>query len=374
MRFSQFFPSQRPIRLGRETGQGCVAISYLKEPFQKISNLDSRAHTNWQECRAMAEAWVNHGFRVEIVDCRDSHYFPPKDVRFAVDICLNLERWAPSLPKDCLKILHATGAHWLTQNIAELARLEALKFRRGTLLAPRRQAPSSYGIEVADCGIVLGNQFTESTFRYANKPITRIPISSAFTFDFHDTKNWEKCRNQFIWFGSYGMIHKGLDLVLETFAKHPSLQLTICGRPEKEADFFSCYQKELCELPNIRMAGWIDPASREFDEIRKTHGFAVYPSCSEGGGGALIHAMHAGLVPIATAESSVDLGKFGIEIKEGTCEAVEESVLKAASCPADELADRARRTWGHVRNVHTLPAFQSNYSSWVSRLVGQDPV
>ena len=68
---------------------------------------------------------------------------------------------------------------------------------------------------------MIGNDFTESTFRYANKRIFRLPIPAACTFPWPDGKNWERARQRFLFFSSGGMIRKGLDLVLEAFARMP---------------------------------------------------------------------------------------------------------------------------------------------------------
>ncbi len=88
-----------------------------------------------------------------------------------------------------MKILHITGAHWLFQNQAEYTRLLALQQRRGVTLNPRRIAPAIAGIEHADCATILGNQFTMGTFRYAGKPLYRIPLSTTIQYPWPEEKN-----------------------------------------------------------------------------------------------------------------------------------------------------------------------------------------
>jgi len=161
------------------------------------------------------------------------------------------------------------------------------------------------------------------------------------------------------------MVHKGLDLVLEAFAATPDLHLTVCGRPEKEADFFKHYKHELTGLPNIHFPGWVDPGSQTFEDIRRSHGFAIYPSCSEGGGGALIHAMHAGLVPVATREASVDLGDFGIPIGSGDLKAVLASISTASHMSAESLRDASHSAWHYVCEHHTLENFTARYAKFI---------
>src|SRR5262249_50348671 len=122
------------------------------------------------------------GFTVEVVDYNNNEYVPPKNCRIAIDIHSNLERWESMLPDNCIRVLHGTGAHWLLANTSELERLKALQDRRGIALQPRRQVKPSRSVEVADHITVLGNKYTIDSFRFANKPITRVPISSAYEF------------------------------------------------------------------------------------------------------------------------------------------------------------------------------------------------
>lgn len=348
--------------------RGDVAISYIVWPFQKNHALSrSRGHTNAREVLAMARIFLELGFRVNVCDWENADYAPPGNCSIAIDIHGNLERWR--LPRECRKVLHATGAHWLFQNRAELERLEALRIRRGVALSCRRLVDPSRGSEIADHVTVLGNEFTMGTFRFTGKPLTRVPISSAYEFSYPEERDLEQARRKFLWVGSYGMVHKGLDLVLEAFSGMPELELTVCGRPEKEGDFYRLYETELKHTPNIHFQGWIDMSAPEFSQIARTHATVIYPSCSEGGAGSVIHCMHAGLVPACTTEASVDLGDFGVSVNEGSVSAVRDACQKIAGMPQEEVGERSRSAWEHVRKFHSLDAFAENYSRFAASLV-----
>lgn len=364
-----FFRNHNAIRLKGRKGKGLVVLSYLREPFLGLPESDARGHTNWQECRAIAATWQSYGYSVDIVDWHDSRYRPPSNTVAVIDIHQNLEQWNAGLPRDCKKVLHATGAHWLTQNAAEYLRLEAIRDRRGVSLIPRRQSPPNRAGECAHAITVLGNKFTQDTWAFTGTPIHRIPISCAVPFSWPREKDWKSCRRRFLWAGSYGMAHKGLDLVLEAFAKMPEFHLTVCGRPEKEADFFNAYRKELLHTENIHCAGWIEAGSENFVEVCRTHCAMVYPSCSEGGGGALIHAMAGGLVPLATYEASVDLADFGEWIEKPTVEGVQKAVRLLAAESESLMEDRARRAWLHTQKNHSIEAFKNTYASFVETLM-----
>jgi glycosyltransferase involved in cell wall biosynthesis len=364
------------VRLFPEKGvdrrEGTVALSYLSWPFKEGWDIPKAyGHTNAFEAVAIAQAYLKQGFCVEVSSYDNHHYLPPKDTCIAIDLHHQLTRWAPSLPLHCLKILHATGAHWLTSNRAELDRLAAILERQGVALLPRRQVAPSFAAEIADAITILGNEFTQDSFAFAQKPMYRIPISSAFQFPYPQGRKMGIAKKNFLWLGSLGMVHKGLDLVLEAFAQLPELRLTVCGSTEKEDDFYQCYRQELKATTNIQYLGWCDLASPQFQKIAHEHAAIIYPSCSEGGGGSVIHAMHAGLIPICTREASVDLCDFGMLIREGSVEAVKEAALTFASLSEGEVEARARASYDYVNATHTRPAFQYHYQQVINTILGK---
>ncbi len=369
--FSIVFPGKLTVIRHEPAGKarGCVAISYITWPF--VDGFDSpkaRGHTNAYEVIVMAEAFRDLGFRVEIIDWNNTAYVPPADCRIAIDIHGNLEGWEGGLPAGCKRVLHATGPHWLFWNHAELSRLQAVSGRKGIALRPRRHVGPSRGVEVADEVVVLGNEFTRQSFLFGGKPVTRIPISSAYEFSWPTVRDFEKARKRFLWVGSYGMVHKGLDLALDAFAGMPDLELTVCGRPEKEEDFYHLYEKLLLKTPNIRLHGWLDMATPDFAEIARTHAAVIYPSSAEGGAGSVIHCMHAGMLPVCTTEASIDLGDFGFHVESGTVEAVQKACRAVAVMPASEVEARARAAYEHVRAVHTRKRFRENYKKFAERM------
>lgn len=372
-RLRKYFHRETVIRLQPERqSRGTVSLSYVTAPFKgEQTSLSTRGHTNAFECAVIAESYRRLGFAIDVVEYTNTDYVPPADCRLAIDIHSNLERWHPNLPADCKRVLHATGAHWLTWNLAELQRLKNIFIRRGVNLKSWRQAAPSKAIDVAEIATVIGNDWTMGTFAFSGKPMHRVVLSSAYEYDWAIERDFEIAKRSFVWLGSYGMVHKGLDLALEAFARMPEYTLTVCGRPEKEADFFELYKKELTATPNIKFAGWMDLESSRFEEIRRTHGAMIYPSSAEGCAGSVVHCAHAGLVPITTRETGFDLGEYGMSVAEGTVEAVCDAVRKFATLPTDEAEARARRTWEFARATHTRPNFETDYRVFAEKLMGK---
>jgi glycosyltransferase involved in cell wall biosynthesis len=229
-----------------------------------------------------------------------------------------------------------------------------------SLRARRYQVPNQ-AIEHADCATMLGNDFTHSTFAYAGKPIYRLPLPSAATYPAPAGKPWDECRRRFLWFGSDGMVHKGLDLLLEAFAAMPGYHLTICGPVSGEPDFEHAYRQELYHTPNIETVGWVDVNSERFLNLLNRSVALLYPSCSEGQSGAVVTCMHAGLIPVLSRQSGVDVGDFGMLFPECTIAEIRKMVEHVSSLPAGELEARSRCTWETARRVYTRENYAREY-------------
>ena len=237
---------RRVISLKPENhSRGNVLLSYVNdsfflEPGQPVPN----THTHYWESLQMARTWLELGFCVDVINWLNKEFTPQKDYSFFIDVRVNLERLAPLLDKDCIKILHIDSAHWLFHNTAQYRRLLALQQRKGITLPPAKIVQSNWAIEHADCATILGNGFTISTYSYANKPIYRVPISTSVLYPWPEKKDFEACRKHFLWFGSGGLVHKGLDLVLDAFAEMPEYHLTVCGPVQREKHFEKAFYKK----------------------------------------------------------------------------------------------------------------------------------
>lgn len=349
---------------------GWVLLSYITAPFfLKPNQLLPNRHSNYWEARQIAETFLSFGFGVDVIDWDNWEFRPRRDYAFCVDLH-NMERLAPSMRSGCVKILHITGAHWLFQNSAEYSRLLALQHRRGVTLRPRRIVPPSFGIEYADLATTWGNRFTRDTFSYARKTIHRVPVPATALYDWPGDKDYDVCRRRFLWFGNKGMVHKGLDLVLEAFTRMPDYHLTVCGLFSEEPDFEAAYYKELYQTPNIEAVGWVDTDGDRFKEIANESVALIFPSCSEGASGGAVTCMHAGLIPILSYEAGVDLGDFGLLLNDCSVETIMDAAQAISELSVSELEERARMSWEHARAWYTRENHVACYRDFVTNVLG----
>lgn len=373
-------PFNRVIKLEpREWPKGRVLLSHRLEAFlfdsaKPISHDHPYYwHSGVWEFTEMARSFLELGYAVDIINYQNDKFLPRDRYAIFLDSRHNMQRLAPLLPKECLKILHIDAAHTIFMNAAESQRLLALQQRRGVTLRPQRFEWPNLGIEYADCATILGNRFTAETFAYAGKPIYRVPISNAFLYPWLK-RDFEACRKHFMWLGSRGLVHKGLDLVLEAFAGMPDFELTVCGPVSEERDFEDAYKRELYDLANIHTIGWIDLGSPKFLNIIGNCLSLVYPSCSEGGGGSVITALAGGLIPVLTYESSVDVHDFGIILSGATVNDIRRTVRDLAGRSPVELETMARKGWQYVRDHHSRDSFITEWRRALKTMLNQHKV
>lgn len=348
---------------------GNVLISYIPDDVLKSEEDVSASHTHYWECRQMAKSFAAAGFIVDVIDFADDRFIPQKSYDIVVSARTNLERLAKHVPNHCVKVAHLDTAHFLTNNANATERLRRIRDHHKVSLRSTRMVENNWAIEAADMGCVLGNAFTEDSYRFAEKPIHRIPLSSVRQYDWLADKDFDACRSTFLWFGSGGFAHKGLDLVIDAFAELPDHKLLICGPLDLEPRFVNAFEQPMYHSDNVETIGWIDVTSPEFTAIRQRTLATIYPSCSEGGGGSVITCMHAGLIPVVTPEASVDVGDFGTVLQEMSVPTVRDAILELSELPAADLEQRARSSWDYARANHTREKFADAYDRFVQDVV-----
>lgn len=345
--------------------KGAVLLSYTTLPFLDAGSFEG--HSNRWECWAIAQIFLELGYDVDVIDYTNKKYKIKQNYAFCLDIHNNLEKWNTLLNKNCIKIFHITGAHWEFQNQAEQERLKNIFKRKGVLLSPTRQVPPSHNLDYADFVTIIGNDFTIGTYNFTNKKFFRVPISTTHTYKKPQAKNFSRAKNHFIWLGGAGMAHKGLDLVLEAFTDLPDYQLTVFGK--KDEDFAKLYHKELFETSNIKYEGLVNLGSQKFISTVDNSIAVIFPSCSEGTSGGVVTALHAGLIPLISYESGVDVKDFGIILKENSVEEIIKQVKIISSLSDEELQERSIAAWTYAQTHHTRENFKATYKNIIETIL-----
>ena len=323
-------------------------VSYVTAPFKHGSG--STLFTHAGVPKLMARALQELGYSVDVIEWDNTAFVPRRDYQLFIGHAgMNFERLAGRLGPRCTKIYFSTGTYWQEHNRAEKQRFDDLQQRRGVRLPPDRPIENSEerANALADGIICLGNHLARAS--YAEFSVVYAVNNAAYPLPNSPIKEEtaEADRAGFLFLSSEGNVHKGLDLLLETFAR-PDMQavaqLFICQKIRP--DFHALYKQELEDTPNIHLVGHVDLQSDLFQEVIQKCTFLIHPSCAEGQPGAVLDGMRYGLIPVLTPENHIDIENCGFLISPSLPEMAEE-VKRLALLPAEEclrLAQNAQET------------------------------
>ncbi|MCK5535971.1 MAG: glycosyltransferase [Bacteroidales bacterium] len=330
-----------------------VLISYTIYPFLYKNN----DHANIEESRCIAKIFDELGYDVDIC-----HYTSLRIINYnSYDVMFGFgEPFENSfIEKNIKRIYYATGAHVCHQNYAEIKRVESVNKKYNADLLPKRLVPWTWSksTSLSDCLIVIGNEWTKSTYeKYTLSQV--IPINATALINNSSQylkRDIKQTKTNFLWFGSRGLVHKGLDLCLEYFESNKNITLHICGPVEK--DFFDLFENVLSQK-NIIQHGFVEVGSQKFIDITSQCSFSILPSCSEGQATGLLTAMGTGLIPIASKYSGVDVEEYGILIDKINSASLGKSISSALQLKDDEISNLSIVVQKYVNRQHNITIFK----------------
>lgn len=347
-----------------------VLFSYSTYHFNKKNYL---SHSNYQESNIIAKIFDEMGFRVDVVN---NNRLSKLDIS-SYDIVFG--EGLPLYQAICLKrkpltIYYGTGSHPFHCTEQSYKRLISFYHKYSFMaLSSLRASDSRWGLaaSMADAVICIGNDVTMCSF-------TARGAKQVFTVDptYHQrpdakiighSKNFDKCRKSMLWFGSYGLLHKGLDLAVEAFKNHPDWTLHICGYTTAEKDFM-----DTLVLPsNTIVHGFINVFDEKFKALASQCGFVILPSCSEGTATAVITAVANGaMIPVVTKECGYDVGTSGYII-ELSAENIERQLVELDKYESSNLKEVAISAQLSAINRYTTENFQTQVKINLANIINK---
>lgn len=351
-----------------------VLISYITHPFKKEISL---SHTNQTEALEIARLFKELGFNVDIVRY-DHDYgrlidYSKYSVLFGFGT--PFEKSFFYKKNEQIHIYYGTTMHPDFLNQASIKRIEEVYHKKGNLLVDSgRIIENTWPVQTAfsDYIITLGNEVTVDSYKkkFKNK-IFNIPASYYNILNVNDIKrDYTQAKKNFLWFGGVGLIHKGLDLLLEIFKENPEINLHICGYFEEELRFQKCYQEELFKTPNIHLHGFVNLESEKFKAIINKCAFVVLPSCSEGCNTSLLNTIaNGGLIPVATKEVGVDFKEFGIVIKSIEKNNIVESINAANNLTVDQIKEMSSTGQAFIQKNYSLEHYSKKLKDALCKIL-----
>jgi glycosyltransferase involved in cell wall biosynthesis len=305
------------------------------------------------------------GHRITLSDWRLDPPGKNYDAVFCIQHLMGLDE---AVNDDTIQMVRLTMADPFYHNKIVNERTEAVNKRRGTHFEPMRLLNMDHNhywsIEQANAVFLNGNEWTKSTYpaEYHDKIKTVDNAAGNINRKVEMRTEIPKARH-WLWHAGSGAIHKGLDLCLEAFAKHPEWTLHITGNLRNEPEFLAEYNREL-NLPNIQYHGWLLVDSPKFQSIVDQCVGFILPTCSEGQSPAAATCLTLGLYPIISRQSGIDLPEedeipyAGVYLRELTVREVETKVALVMDLADEILLDDIRACQSDAMTRYSREAFR----------------
>ncbi|NVN91170.1 MAG: glycosyltransferase [Desulfuromonadales bacterium] len=372
--------SKCPLRIkgyyinSEQKPKGTVLVSYLSEPLTwKPGDRRFLGHSNAWESSEIVRILNSLGYRVDVIKWNDVGFVTHNTYSAIFDIHNNLTRYGSS---EVPRLFHVTTSDPIFSNSAALQRVADLKERRGCEVRSHRAIPDDEvemfqrNLVAADVISFLGNKATASTFPETIRSKFRfVPVTGSY-LSWHRDPRKTTFANEFLWYGGFGAVHKGLDLTLEVFARHPELILHVVGPYLKEKDFTRAYYRELKFCPNIVSHGFLFPSSDRFRTLTKRVKAFILPSCSESASTAAVTCMQYGLFPVVSDNCGIDVDdSMGIRLHTCSIDEIEQAVLSLCSTPNKSMCQMTLNAQKYALKVFSQEAFRERMHSVLSEVL-----
>lgn len=314
------------------------------------------------------------GYAVDIVDICDKDFLPQKPYDLYLGHGGHTGAILDLLPPHAFVIHYASGAAWDAFNKMSQERYDNFCARRG--LSKKRQfvrsiAGTESGEERlarrADAGFLSGPR-TVATFDGISKRMELLYLGAYVQKDIVPAKrDFSAGRRNFLCAGATsGNVQKGIDLIIETFARLPRLNLFIYCKVEKE--ILDAYAREL-RLPNIHYVYHysIGPLRPKIRALLERVNFTFGAPIDTGPGTAMLGTLGLGLIPVGyididASESESVLGD------DFTVESLVDCALRASEKPAEWCEQASASIMRRFTKLHEPSQFGANFKDWLQSL------
>lgn len=324
-------------------------------------------HTNRQEMMQIIKACIERDWCIDICGCNDrnaTEYIRADYYDFIFGFG-EAFRYAREHNPKALSILYMTENPYDISYARETERIAYFMERTGRNFALERTGVyyQKDDEKKADEVLCLGD---ESYFP-AGKRVFRIWPSAlknpTFSLDFSQKK-----RTNFLVYGTDGFVHKGNDILVEIFERHPEWTLYLCGARGEEKAKEAGYRLP----PNVHAVGFVDTMSEQFNEIVSKCYYLLLPSCSEGISTAVLTGMRHGMLPVVSRGIGLDgLTEYCVYFEDYHIERVEDLLRQLVEEGTEEkqLQRRSRNAMEYADAHYRLEDFTKMFQDALLEII-----
>lgn len=347
-----------------------VLISYLSLPLKIELENQEIYHTNIFEVLELINVFIKLGFSVDILNNDDIEAIKIIDAE-KYDIILGFGKVFEQLSKitnKAIKIIYVTENEPKLSEKKEIERIIYFYERKKKKVKIERS----------------GKYYTEKSFDNVNYALIMSDIKN---FHKYNLKKYDICptgfinkkfvniekkynhsKKNFIWLGSRGAIHKGLDIVVDIFKKNKDIHLYICGLTSGDRKILKIKDSE-----NIKDIGKININSDEFLQLVNKCSFMIQPSCSEACSTAVLTGIRHGLIPIIIKDSGMDkISNYCITSSSYKVEDLEEIIKKSINLDNNWIKEKQFYNFEEGNKYFCLEYFINTIKKHIEDILGKE--
>ncbi len=347
--------------------QKSVLISYLTSPLQTPHDLLIKS-IRANKVAAIIKCFFKKNYIVDLIDCRDDQNFKylqskQYDVIFGLGEPFYI---ACKYNKNAKKIIYNSELHPDYSKTKLKERLTYYKERHGYLPESRRSYRyyKQHHFDNIDIGILQGNSFTSQAYDNKLKTIYLLKCAGLINTDYKRcNRKYASSKKNFIWFGSKGAIHKGLDLCVDVFTNLPNHKLYICGLKKIDKQYINTNPSNIIDM------GFIDVQSSQFLKLVNKCSFVIFPSCSEGMPTSVLTCMNHGLIPLITRETGIDLKDFGKYIEDFKINKIKQVVLQVSEWNDNKIKNQHQKVYNYSKENFNIKSYTQNINTILTKIL-----
>jgi len=343
-----------------------VLISYISKPLLDIA----AHHTNISETFQIIQYFSSRNFIIDLVYCNDITALSKiqtlkYDFIFGFgDVFYFMTKNYPNI-NNCIYVTENTPDF---SHKKEKERIDYYYYRH-KIKIPFSRTGNFYKNEHFDFAknaLTMGIESQLYRYSYTNLQI----ISPTGLLNTNFTKHCEitdKIKKSFLWFGSRGAVHKGLDILIDIVENNKDLTLHICGLDNNEKYLF---KEKILKCKNIYDHGFINTNSQKFVEIINSVTFLVFPSCSEGMSSAVLTIARHGVLLLLQNSSGMDrIGEHAFWLEDFKIEHVEKRMREVSALGNDYLTQKSRELQKYANREFCLDNFTENFKKCMDKIL-----
>lgn len=342
--------------------------SVTKEISEFKRRTDSGSlHTNRYELFVILHVFSELNYVVDVCGNNDEsaiEYIKSQKYDYIIGLG-DVFRWCVD-HMEAMKILYLTENPYYISYHHEAARIEYYFSRTGKKVELVRSGTFYKLDEEKKVDAIIGmceEEYLKQVF---------VPKQIIYPSAFKNTKKIDysnRCKKSFLLFGADGFIHKGVDVLVEVFSKHPEWQLYLCGSyisGNIEKLLGKCYLTE-----NIHDCGYVAVNSQVFIELSEKCSFIILASCSESISTGVLTGMRHGMIPVVTKESvRSEIFEYCYLLNDFYIEQIEHDIEEIMTISSEELELKQTEVERFANQEFSLTSFKERFTKAFKNVIG----